>query len=46
MVLDKLGRHEDARAIYEQIIKNFDGATRRYRSDQAEWGNIAKAALK
>jgi hypothetical protein len=46
MVLDKLGRRDEARAIYAQIVKNLDGATRRYRSDQAEWGNIAKAALK
>ena len=46
MCLDKLGRHDEARAIYTQIVKNLDGAPRRYRSDQAEWGNIAKAALK
>jgi hypothetical protein len=46
MVLDKLGRHDEARTIYAQIVKNLDGATRRYRSDQAQWGNIAKAALK
>jgi hypothetical protein len=46
MTLDKLGRHDEARAVYAQIVKNLDGATRRYRSDQAEWGSIAKAALK
>ncbi len=46
MSLDRLGRRDEARAIYAQIAKNLDGATRRYRSDQAEWGNIAKAALK
>lgn len=46
MCLDKLGRRDEARALYAQIAKNLDGATRRYRSDQAEWGNIAKAALK
>ena len=46
MILDKLGRRDEARAIYAQIVKNLDNATRRYRSDQAEWGSIAKAALK
>lgn len=46
MCLDKLGRREEARALYAQIAKNLDNGTRRYRSDQAEWGNIAKAALK
>lgn len=46
MCLDKLGRHDEARAVYTQIVKNLDGAPRRYRSDQAEWGNIARAALK
>jgi pentatricopeptide repeat protein len=46
MCLGKLGRRDEARAIYAQIVKNLDGAPRRYRSDQAEWGSIAKAALK
>jgi hypothetical protein len=45
-VLAKLGRHDEARAVNQQIVKNLDGAPRRYRAEQREWGNMAKAALR
>ena len=46
MLLDKIGRHAEARELYAQILKNLDGAPSRYRSQQREWGVIAKNALK
>jgi hypothetical protein len=46
MLLDKTGRSAEARDLYAQVVKNLDGATSRYRSQQKEWGAIAKAALK
>jgi hypothetical protein len=45
-LLDRMGRHDEARALYQQIVKNLDGAPSRYRKQQSEWGAIAKAALK
>ena len=45
-VLERLGRRDEARAMYEQIFRNLEGAPRRYRAVQAEWGNIAKARLR
>jgi hypothetical protein len=45
-VLAKLGRTAEARAINGQIVKNLTGAPRRYRAEQREWGNMAKAALR
>jgi hypothetical protein len=46
VVLDRLGRHDEARAIYAQIVKNLESAPRRYRSAQKEWGDMAKQALR
>jgi hypothetical protein len=46
MLLDKMGRGAEARDLYTQVVKNLDGATSRYRSQQKEWGAIARAALK
>ena len=45
-VLAKLGRTDEARSVNRQIVKNLDGAPRRYRSQQREWGAMAKAALR
>jgi hypothetical protein len=46
MLLDKLGRADEARAMFQQVVKNLDGAPGRYRQAQKEWGDIARAALK
>jgi hypothetical protein len=44
--LGKLGRNDEARTIYAQIVKNIAGAPGRYRSEQRQWGEAAKAALR
>lgn len=46
MLLDRMGRRDEAHALFEQVAKNLDGAPRRYRQAQKEWGDIAKAALR
>jgi hypothetical protein len=46
MLLAKMGRTGEARDLYAHVVKNLDGATSRYRSQQKEWGAIAKNALK
>jgi len=46
MLLDRMGRRDEARAMFSQVVRNLDGAPGRYRSQQKEWGNIAKAALR
>jgi hypothetical protein len=45
-LLAKLGRTDEARAIFAQVVKNLDGAPSRYRSQQKQWGDIARAALR
>ncbi|MGH6871279.1 MAG: tetratricopeptide repeat protein, partial [Rhizomicrobium sp.] len=45
-ILARLGRTEEARAVNSQIVKNLTGAPRRYRSQQRQWGDMAKAALR
>jgi hypothetical protein len=46
MLLQKTGAVEDARAIFQQILKFLDGAPRHYRQAQKQWSDIARAALK
>jgi len=41
-----MGRRDEARALYTQVVKNLDGAPSRYRGQQKQWGDIARAALK
>jgi hypothetical protein len=45
-LLDRLGHPNEARALYEQILKNMDGAPRRYQSAQSEWLAIARGGLR
>ena len=45
-LLGKLGRRDEARALFTQVVKNLDGAPGRYRGQQKQWGDIARAALK
>jgi hypothetical protein len=45
-VLNRLGRRDEARALNTQILKNLDGASRRYRGMQKEWGDMARDGLK
>jgi hypothetical protein len=41
-----MGRRDEARDLYTQVVKNIDNAQRHYKSAQREWGDIAKAGLK
>ncbi len=45
-LLGKMGRRDEARALFSQVVKNLDGAPSRYRGQQKQWGDIARAALK
>ena len=45
-LLGRMGRRDEARALYTQVVKNLDGAPSRYRGQQKQWGDIARAALK
>jgi hypothetical protein len=46
LLLDRMGRRDEARALYAQVAKNLSGAPSRYRQQQREWGDIAARALK
>lgn len=46
MMLQKLDATDEARAVFQEIVKSLDGAPRHYRRAQKEWGDIARAALK
>jgi hypothetical protein len=46
LLLEKTGRNDEAREIYEQIVKNLDHAQRHYKNAQKEWGDLAKAGLR
>ncbi|HKD23671.1 MAG TPA: hypothetical protein VKB71_16765, partial [Rhizomicrobium sp.] len=46
MLLQKLGRNDEARPHFQEIVKSLDGAPRHYRQAQKEWGDIARAALR
>lgn len=45
-LLAKMGRADEARDLFTQVIKNLDGAPARYRTQQKQWGDIARAALR
>ena len=45
-LLGKMGRRDEARALFAQVVKNLDGAPGRYRGQQKQWGDIARTALK
>lgn len=45
-LLERLGRRDEAREIYTQIVKNIGNGQRHYRSAQKEWGDLAKAGLR
>jgi hypothetical protein len=45
LLLKKLGRTEEANAVFQEIRRLLDGAPSRYRRAQREWGDIAKQNL-
>lgn len=46
LLLDRAGRRDEARAMFEQVSKSLTGAPRHYRQTQKEWGEIAARALR
>ncbi|MEJ1968917.1 MAG: tetratricopeptide repeat protein [Rhizomicrobium sp.] len=46
LLLEKTGQRDEARAVYQQIVKSLDGAPGRYQKAQKEWGDIARKGLR
>jgi hypothetical protein len=46
MLLEKTGARDQARALYQEIVRLIDGAPSRYQKSQREWGDIARRALR
>ncbi len=46
MLLEKTGARDEARMIYQEILKLLDGAPSRYQKAQKEWCDIARKALR
>jgi hypothetical protein len=46
LLLESLGQHARAQALFTEILKSVKGAPSYYRSRQREWVSIAKANLK
>jgi hypothetical protein len=46
LLLQKLGRHEEAQPLYAETVKMLDGAPKRYQAMQKEWGDIARKNLR
>jgi hypothetical protein len=46
LLLDRTGGRDEARMLYQQIVKQLDGAPPRYQKAQKEWGDIARRGLK
>jgi hypothetical protein len=46
MLLEKTGARDEARTVYQEIVKLLDGAPSRYQKSQKEWGDIARRALR
>lgn len=45
-LLVKMGQRDEARAVYQQVVKSLDGAPSRYQKAQKEWGDIARRGLR
>jgi hypothetical protein len=46
LLLKKLGRTEEARSMFEEILRLLEGAPSRYRRAQKQWGEIARQNLR
>jgi hypothetical protein len=46
LLLRKVGRAEEARAMFEEVLRLLDGAPSRYRRAQKQWGDIARQNLR
>ncbi len=46
LLLQKLGRRDEARAMFEEVVRLLTGAPSRYVRAQKEWGDIARQNLR
>jgi hypothetical protein len=46
LLLDRTGAHDEARTVFQQVVKLLDGAPPRYQKAQKEWGDIARRGLR
>jgi hypothetical protein len=46
LLLEKLGREQEAQALFREVIASVKAAPRYYRSRQSEWAKIARQHLK
>jgi hypothetical protein len=46
LLLEKLGREQEAQALFREVITSVKAAPRYYRSRQSEWARIARQHLK
>lgn len=46
LLLKKSGRAEEARALFQEVIKLLDGAPSRYVREQRQWGDLARQNLR
>jgi hypothetical protein len=46
LLLKKVGRMREARAIFEEVLRLLDGAPSRYRRAQKQWGEVARQNLR
>ena len=46
LLLEKLGREQEAQALFREVIASVKAAPRYYRSRQSEWARIARQHLK
>lgn len=45
LLLQKLGRVGEARALFESVVKSVDGAPKHYKRMQSDWLNVARRNL-
>ena len=46
LLLEQVGQHDRAQALFQEIIKSVKGAPSYYKSRQREWASIARSRLK
>lgn len=42
MLLEKMGRGQEAQPLYAETLKMLEGAPKRYQAQQKEWGDLAR----
>lgn len=46
LLLQKLGRHEEAQQLFAETVRMLEGAPKRYQTLQKQWGDIARRNLR